>query len=304
MRDPVLYRSMVYSNWLPVTSGVPQGSILGPLLFLVYCNDIPNCVDKTSTLALFADDSKLYQPLLFPTSFALLQQGLTKLTKWTAENQMELNATNCKATHISRKRSPAHAHYSIDESILEQVLYIKDLTVMISNKLSWSKHTESIVSKTNRTLGQIKRICKEIKDTNTRRILYCALVRPKLEYASSVWSPYTIKHRLLIENVRRRATKFTLNYPDNMPYVERLQKTNILPLNYRREISDLILLFKSKHHVIKMDINKFLCTYNPGYESRYYDQNNFHLVIKHNQEYYINSYFFRSAKLWNDPEIN
>ena len=175
---------------------------------------------------------------------------------------------------------------------------------MISNELSWSKHIEGIVSKTNRTLGLIKRICKEIKDINTRSILYCALVRPKLEYASSVWSPYTIKHRLLIENIQRRATKFILDCPDNMPYVDRLQKTNILPLNYRREISDLILLFKSKHHIIKMDINKYLCTYNPGYESRNYDQNNFHLIIKHNQEYYINSYFFRSAKLWNDPEIN
>ena len=208
---------------------------------------------------------------------------------------MELNATKCKAMHISRKKSPAHAHYSINESILEQVLYIKDLGVMISNDLSWSKHIENIVSKASRTLGLIKRICKEIKDTNTRRILYCALVRPKLEYASSVWSPYTIKHRLLIKNIRRRAAKFILDYPD----VDRLQKTNILPLSYRRVISDLILLFKSKHHIIKMDVNKFLCTYNPGYESRNYDQNNFRLIIKHNQEYYINSYFFRSAKLWN-----
>ena len=188
----------VYSKWLPVRSGVPQVSILGHLLFLVYCNDIPNCIDKTSSLALFADNSKLYQPLLFPTSSALLQQDLTRLTKWTAKNQMELNATKCKAMHISRKRSPAHAHYSINKSILEQVPYIKDLDVMISNDLSWSKHIEGIFSKANRTLGLIKRICKEIKDTN---ILYCALVRPKLEYTSSVWLPYTIKHSLLTENI-------------------------------------------------------------------------------------------------------
>jgi hypothetical protein len=104
---------------------------------------------------------------------------------------------------------------------------------------------ESIVSKANKILGLIKRICKEVKNTNTRRILYCALVRPKLEYASSVWSPYTIKHHLLIDNVQRRATKFILNYPDNMSYVDRMQKTNLLPLDFRREISDLILLFKS-----------------------------------------------------------
>ena len=201
--------------------------------------------------------------------------------------------------HISRKRAPTRTQYSINENILEQVSTFKDLGVLISNNLSWSKHIESIVSKANKTLGLIKRICKEVKNTNTRRILYCALVRPKLEYASSVWSPYTIKHRLLIENVQRRATKFILNYPDNMSYVDRLQKTNLLSLEFRREISDLILLFKSKHHLITMDINKYLCTYNPGYQSRNYDENNFHLIIKHNQEYFQNSYFIRSAKLWN-----
>jgi hypothetical protein len=201
--------------------------------------------------------------------------------------------------HISRKRAPARTQYSINENILEQVSTFKDLGVLISNNLSWSKHIESIVSKANKTLGLIKRICKEVKNTNTRRILYCALVRPKLECASSVWSPYTIKNRLLIENVQRRATKFILNYPDNMSYVDRLQNTNLLPLDFRRDISDLILLFKSKHHLITMDINKHLCTYNPGYQSRNYDENNFHLIIKHNQKYFQNSYFIRSEKLWN-----
>jgi hypothetical protein len=132
---------------------------------------------------------------------------------------MELNATKCKTTHFSRKRAPTRTQYSINENIVEQVSTFKDLGVLISNNLSWSKHIESIVSKANKTLGLIKRICKEVKNTNTRRILYCALVRPKLEYASSVWSPYTIKNRLLIENVQRRATKFILNYPDNMSYV-------------------------------------------------------------------------------------
>jgi hypothetical protein len=234
----------VCSEWVPVTSGVPQGSILGPLLFLVYCNDI------ISTLTLFADDSKLYRPHSFPTSSTLLQLDLSNITKWTADNQMKLNATKCKTMHISRERAPTRTQYSINENILEQVSTIKDLGVLISNNLSWSKHIESIVSKANKTLGLIKRICKEVKNINTRRILYCALVRPKLEYASSVWSPYTIKHRLFIENVQRRATKFILNYPDNMSYVDRLQKTNQLPLDFRREISDLILLFKSKHHLI------------------------------------------------------
>ena len=172
--------------------------------------------------------------------------------------------------------------------------------MLIANNVCWSKHIESIVSSANKTLGLVKRICKEVKNTNTRKTLYCALVRPKLEYVSSVWSPYTIKHRLLIENVQRRATKFILNYPENMPYTERLQKTKLLPLEFRREICDLILLFKSKHRLITMDINKYICTYNPNYQSRNYDENNFKIIIKHKQDYFQNSYFVRTAKLWNN----
>ena len=82
----------VCSDWLPVTSGVPQGSILGPLLFIVYCNDIPTCIEENSTLALFADDSKLYRTLSSPTSSASLQHDLSNITHWTTNNQMELNA--------------------------------------------------------------------------------------------------------------------------------------------------------------------------------------------------------------------
>ena len=96
-----------------------------------------------------------------------------------------------------------------------------------------------------------------------------------------------------------------LNYPKDMCYKERLQKINLLPLEFRREISDLILLFKAKYNLITLDITKHICTFNPGYKSRNHDKNDFHLIIKHNQNYFRESYFVRSAKLWNSlpPEI-
>ena len=124
---------------------------------------------------------------------------------------------------------------------------MKDLGVIVSKDLSWSRHIESIVSQANKISGLIKRICKDVKNVQTRRTLHCALVRSKLEYASNVWSPCTIKHKLLIENVKRRATRFILNYPKDMCYKERLQKIDLLPLELRREISDQILLFKAKY---------------------------------------------------------
>ena len=106
-------------------------------------------------------------------------------------------------------------------------------------------------------------------DPATRRLLYCyTLVRPKLEYASAVWSPNTVKHCSLIENIQRRATKFILNYSKDMSYTERLIATNLLPLEFRIEISGLLLVFKAKTGLIPVDINNYLCTYEPGYKSR------------------------------------
>jgi hypothetical protein len=143
---------------------------------------------------------------------------------------------------------------------LENVPNILDLGITITNNLSWSKHIEEIVSKANRTLGLVKRLCGDIKDTNTRKLLYCTVVRPKLEYCSSLWSPYTGIHRLLIQNVQRRATRFILNYAKDMSYPLRLQKLRLLPLGFRREISDLTLLFKSRNGLITMDVNKYVIT--------------------------------------------
>ena len=109
------------------------------------------------------------------------------------------------------------------------------LGVLITNNLCWSKHIESIVSSANKTLGLVKRICKEVKNMKTRKLFIAALARPKLEYTSIVWLPYTIKRDILIENAQRRASKFILNYPENMPCVDRLQQAKLLPLEFRRE---------------------------------------------------------------------
>jgi hypothetical protein len=95
---------------------------------------------------------------------------------------------------------------------------------------------EETVAKANRTLGLVKRTCKDTHDQRVRKLLFCALVRPILEYASSLWSPYTIKHKRLVENVQRRATKFILDYPHDLTYANRLTKIKILPLEFRRDI--------------------------------------------------------------------
>ena len=147
--------------------------------------------------------------------------------------------------HISRKNLKIRTPYHLDGQQLEQVSRITDLGITVSSYLSWSRHIELRTAKANKTLGLMKRICRDINDFATKRLLYCDLVRPKLEHRRSIWSPDTVKHRSLIENIQRRATKFILNYRKETPCTERLMKTNLLPLEFRRKISDLLLVFKS-----------------------------------------------------------
>ena len=117
----------------------------------------------------------------------------------------KINQSKCQVFHVSRKKSQTLAQYELDGYRLECLPHVKDLRVIVSSDLTWSKHIEVIVGKANK--GLIKQLLKDTSDLNAGKILYCALVRPILECACNLWSPYTVKHRQLIENVQRRATK-------------------------------------------------------------------------------------------------
>ena len=162
------------------------------------------------------------------------------LQKWSLNWGREFNKSKCHILHASRRISQTLAQYELDGHRLDCLPYVKDLGVIVSSDLRLSKHIEVIVAKANKTLGLIKQL---VKDTSDLKILYCALARPILEYACNLWLPYTVKQPL-IENVQLRATKFILNYAQDLKYVDRLIQINILPLEFRRDISDLCLVFK------------------------------------------------------------
>ena len=161
--------------------------------------------------------------------------------------------TSLLADAIGVKNERQKLRLTQDGQPLECVPYVKDLGVTVCSDVSWTRHIEETVAKANRTLGLVKRICKDMHDH--------ALVRPILEYASNLWSPYTIKHKRLVENVQWRATKFILDYPQDITYAERLAKIKILLLEFRRKISDLCLLFKSRTGAITTDVNNHIYIY-------------------------------------------
>ena len=129
----------------------------------------------------------------------------------------------------------------------------------ITNTLQWSQHIKLISSKVNRTLDLIRRVCRDITDPDTKKVLYCSIVRPQLEYACELWSPYTSKDKLLLENVQRRATKFILNYPRDMSYRDRLVKLSLLPLEYRREMKNVVLIYNARAGHIDLGHQYFFC---------------------------------------------
>ena len=193
------------SSTTPVPSGVPQGSVLGPILFLVYINDLPSCIDCPARL--FADDTAIYLSISSPQDAASLQANLSALEEWEANWDMEFNAKKCEVLHVTRKRKPLIYPYTLHGQILESVPTAKYLGVTISNGLRWEPHVRTITKKASRTLGFLRRNLR-VSSPRHKEIAYRALVRPQVEYASSVWDPHLQKDIHALEMVQCRAARF------------------------------------------------------------------------------------------------
>ena len=177
------------SSWSPVLSGVPQGTILGPALFILYVNDISSGI--SSTVKLYADDTKVYREISdIARDTSILQSDLFHLRNWSEVWKLNFNAKKCEIMQVTHNRDKSVPHYSLVllRERLSSVSTVKDLGITISHDLSWSLHVVEVVNKVNKVLGLIKRtigsVNKEIFST-----LYKALVRPILEYASPEWCP-------------------------------------------------------------------------------------------------------------------
>ena len=151
-----------------------------------------------STMALFADDSKLDKVIRNSTDSGKLHNDLSRFNCWYNDWNMAFNTSKCKVLNMSKKVVKVERSYTINSFILETVPQISDLWLTITDSLSWNKHIEGIALKWNRKLGLIRRLSKDNFDLHTRKLFYCSLVRPQLEYASEVWSPNTTKYKLQI----------------------------------------------------------------------------------------------------------
>ena len=202
------------SESIPVTSGVPQGSVLGPILFLIYINDLPD--EVCSQVRLFADDTALYLTMESEDSGSTLQSDLDILSMWETRWDMEFNPSKCQVVHVAGSKRPVKRDYILHCQVLESVTCAKYLGVDISCSLTWNSHIDRITGSANRTLGFVRRNIKT-RMSRVRETAYNTLVRPQLEYASAVWDPHNKNRIPQIEQVQRRAARWTVSNFDKRP---------------------------------------------------------------------------------------
>lgn len=234
----------VPSAWNPVTSGVPQGSVLGPILFVIFVNDLP---EHTISIAqMFADDTKLYRVIHNQHDRDILQQDLSNLKDWAENWKLQFNASKCKILHIGIN-NPHHEYHMGETGAppLEITTLEKDLGVLMDPELKFTEHVEKQVNKANKILGLIRRTF-EYLDGEIMKRLFTSLVRPHLEFSNVAWSPRLIKDQRLIESVQRRATKLVPELKQ-LSYEERLRKLKLPSLYYRRTRGDMIETYKLMH---------------------------------------------------------
>ena len=239
------------SNWKSVLSGIPQVSVLGPILFLIYINDLDDSI--TSNVLKFADDTKLFRKVNTDGDKQHLQNDLDRLVKWSEKWQMLFNFGKCKCLHTGHRN--LNVNYKMGDTVLGTTVKEKDLGVTISADMKVSEQCGIAASKGNQILGLIRR---NITYKGKKLIipLYKAIVRPHLEYCIQAWRPYRKKDIDTLERIQRRATKMIPELRD-LSYEERLKECGLTTLETRRLRGDQIEVFKILNGYENIDRNMF-----------------------------------------------
>ncbi len=230
------------SDWQPVVSGVPQGTVLGPIFFLIFINEMAS-VANNSRVKFYADDAKFYGRVNTKEDVACLQKDLNSAFAWSEEWQLKVATQKCGVLHIdfSRSQEPPPT-YLMGGTQLDAMPEVKDLGVLITPDLKFKTHCEKLAAKALQRVGLIYRgFCN--RDPIFLKKLFVAYVRPILETSTSVWSPAYVTHSKIIETVQRR---FSKRVPGcrNKSYSERLEWLQLRPLSWRRDARDLVEVFK------------------------------------------------------------
>ena len=285
------------SREVPVISGVPQGTVLGPLMFLLYVNDIGK--DVNSSIKLFADDCLLYRNVNSEDDASLLQQDLDKLVKWSKTWQMSFNINKCHILRVHRSQIPLINNYTMEHKPVSDVNHCPYLGVEMQSNMKFDRHIVNMCNKATRTFNMLRRNLHHCSP-QIKEISYKALIRPILEYSAAVWDPHRLKEKQQIERIQRRAARWVkCDYSRDTSVSGLLEQLQWPTLEKRRKISRLTIFYKmlSSKNEIAIPIPQYVEV--PGYATRRASQSNF-TTIRPNTDSYKFSFLPRTIREWAD----
>ena len=218
-----------------VLSGVPQGSVLGPLLFLIHIMDIDDEISNNSIISCFADDTRIMRKITQDSDCQLLQEDLNSIYKWADNNKMQFNDKKFESIyyHPNRRDYAEQNYRAVDGTSIEQKSSVRDLGIMMSNDATFKENIETMVKRGKRMAGWALRTF-QTRDKNVMLTLFKALIRPFIEYGCQVWSPHNIGEITKLENVQRAFTR-KIEGMEGKNYWQRLKELNLNSLQRRRE---------------------------------------------------------------------
>ena len=243
-----------FSASADVDSGVPQGSILGPLLFVLFINDLQSVVSPGTHIALYADDTQVWRQIITESDCHILNQDICSLTEWAEANRMKFHPQKCKILSVGPKifldSLPFQRIYPyyMENMILDHVDYETDLGLIVNEKLNWSRYHNVILSKAITQFNLLRRTCHFVKNPVKKRTLYLTTVRSLFEHVSVIWSPTQENTLNKFEPIQKRCVKWILNEQfqsySEIEYLKRLLDFDIMPLVHKFAFNDLKLFYK------------------------------------------------------------
>lgn len=296
------------SNWHIIPSGVPQGSLLGPLLFNIFINDISSCFLHSKFL-LYADDMKIFKKINSYNDCCLLQQDLIRFEEYCQRNSLDLNVSKCHSITFTRKFSVVEHFYKLQNTELKRLNEVRDLGVIHDSKLLYEKHIDHIAKRANRAMGFIKRSCSQFSNVKAVKILYCSYVRSILEYCSQIWNPQYDIYVNRLECVQRKFMRFLQCKckTNDLSYAARCKRHHMMPLKERRTMSDISTVVKIAQSII--DSPHLLSLIRLRVPTRSARIPSLSLYVPHcATNYRQNSFIIRSANCFNElvgfPELD
>ena len=309
----------LFSNYARVDSGVPQGSILGPLLFVLFINDIPTVLNEGTRIRLYADDTKIWRVIHGQEDMDRLQEDIDSMFAWSIDNKMKFHPAKCKVVNIRLIKNPFGTFfnnivYYMDGEVLDVVSHEKDLGVKVTDNLNFNSHHRTLLAKASQKLGLMRRICHFNKNVDFRKLLFLAVIRSQFEHASPVWRPVVISQVNKFEAFQKRSIKFILNIGfaslTTLEYFNHLIKLDILPMYLKFKFNDLVVFHKAVHNLSVTKLPSYIISANSGSDgARYFARqtrqfNNdsglkFKSSVTPRINIFKNSFFIRTMNDWN-----